>query len=59
MSMNSVFYWCVSTLKFWAAQFHITYEEINVWIFVIIFPIIFFIQFATIIVLALRIRTKN
>lgn len=42
--MNKVFYWCVEALEFWAAQFGMTYEEINVWLFVIIFPIIFVVQ---------------
>ena len=39
--MNETFKWCVKLLEIWAAKLHMTYEEINIWIFVIIEPIIF------------------
>ena len=41
--MNKAFYWCVDLLKALAAKLHMTYEEVNIWIFVIIEPIVFFI----------------
>jgi hypothetical protein len=42
--MNKTFRWCVELLEYLAAKLHITYEAINIWIFVIIQPIIFFIM---------------
>ena len=42
--MNKVFYWCVELLKDWAAALGTTYEAINVWIFVIIEPIVFLLM---------------
>ncbi len=39
--MNSLFYYCVHLLKVWAKYCNMTYEEINIWIFVIIEPIVF------------------
>ena len=41
--MNKVFQRCVDILVYFAAKLHITYEAINIWIFVIIEPIVFFI----------------
>lgn len=46
--MNKVFQWCVDILLYFAAKLHITYEAINIWIFVIIEPIVFFILLAII-----------
>jgi hypothetical protein len=37
--MNEIFDWCVRLLVFWAEQLGITYKEINVWVFVIIWPV--------------------
>ena len=34
--MNQIFDWCVNMLIYWANVFGITYKEINVWVFVII-----------------------
>ena len=42
--MNKTFKWCVNFLEVIAAKLHMTYEEINVWVFVIIQPIVFFIM---------------
>ena len=42
--MNKIFKWCVELLEVLAVKFHITYEAINVWIFVIIGPIIFLVM---------------
>ena len=38
--MDRIFDWCVNVLVYWAAIFGITYKEINVWVFVIIWPIL-------------------
>ena len=37
--MDKTFDWCVEILIYWANVFGITYKEINVWVFVIIWPI--------------------
>ena len=42
--MNKTFQWCVELLVALAAKLHITYEEVNIWIFVIIEPIVFLIM---------------
>ncbi len=46
--MNKIFKWCVDILVYFAAKLHISYESINIWIFVIIEPIVFFILLAII-----------
>ena len=38
--MDQIFDWCVNVLVYWAGVFGITYKEINVWVFVIIWPIL-------------------
>jgi hypothetical protein len=38
--MDQVFDWCVRVLVYWAHILGITYKEINVWIFVILWPIL-------------------
>ena len=38
--MDQIFDWCVNVLIYWAEMFGITYKEINVWVFVIIWPIL-------------------
>jgi hypothetical protein len=38
--MNQIFDWCVNVLVDWANVLGITYKEINVWIFVVIWPIL-------------------
>jgi len=42
--MNKTFKWCVDLLENLAAKLHMTYEAVNIWIFVIIQPIVFFIM---------------
>ena len=42
--MNKTFKWCVNLLKALALKLHMTYEEVNIWIFVIIEPIIFLVM---------------
>ena len=36
--MDKIFDWCVNVLVYWANILGITYKEINVWVFVIIWP---------------------
>lgn len=38
--MNQIFDWCVNVLIYWANVFGITYKEINVWVFVIVWPLL-------------------
>lgn len=38
--MDQIFDWCVNVLVYWAQIFGITYKEINVWVFVILWPIL-------------------
>ena len=38
--MDQIFDWCVNVLIYWANIFGVTYKEINVWVFVIIWPIL-------------------
>ena len=38
--MDLIFDWCVNVLVYWANVLGITYKEINVWVFVIIWPIL-------------------
>lgn len=47
--MNDIFDWCVRVLEQSAHFFGTTYKSINVWIFVIIEPIIFFVMLIVII----------
>ena len=66
MSANSGIKWvdetfdiCVKLLFEVADMMGITYEEINVWIFCVIWPILTLIMFAEILRLRLKINTKN
>ena len=52
--IDKVFHWCVDFLEHWAAVFGITYEEINVYLFVIALPIVLTAQFLIIVALLLR-----
>ncbi len=38
--MDQIFDWCVNVLVSWAGILGIPYKEINVWVFVIIWPIL-------------------
>lgn len=38
--VDIVFNWCVRLLDDWATFFGITYEEINIWVFIVIWPIV-------------------
>ncbi len=37
---DQIFDWCVNVLVYWAGVLGITYKEINVWVFVILWPIL-------------------
>jgi hypothetical protein len=54
--MNTLFYDCVYLLKEVAKFFDITYEEANIWIFVIIHPLITIFFIVTTILLTLKIK---
>ena len=49
MDFDKVFDWCVQLLIDWAHFLGMTYNEINIWIFVIIEPIVFVMMVAVII----------
>ena len=46
--MNKAFQWCVDLLVALAAKLNMTYEAVNIWIFVIIEPIVFFVMLSII-----------
>jgi hypothetical protein len=54
--MDQIFDWCVNVLVYWAGMLGITYKEINVWVFVIIWPILTTILAGIIVVQQRRIR---
>lgn len=54
--MDAIFDWCVAVLVYFAGVFGITYKEINVWVFVIIWPILTLVLIALVIVQQVRIR---
>jgi hypothetical protein len=42
--MNELFNWCVKVLVWLADVVGMTYEEVNIWIFVIIEPLVFLVM---------------
>ena len=54
--MDQIFDWCVNVLVYWANIFGITYKEINVWVFVIIWPILTVLLIGVIVIQRRRIR---
>lgn len=54
--MDAIFDWCVEVLVYFAGMFGITYKEINVWVFVIIWPILTLVLIASTILQQIRIR---
>ena len=54
--MDLIFDWCVNILVYWAGILGITYKEINVWVFVIIWPIVTLILLGIIMIQYRRIR---
>ena len=53
---NDLFHQCAEFLRWLAPKFGMTYKEINIWIFVIIEPIIFILMVLWIIRLKIRIK---
>ena len=56
MDINSVFKWCVRLLQVWAKKLNMTYEEINIYLFCIIEPIVFIIMLVVMIRLYKRVK---
>jgi len=54
--IDAIFDWCVRLLVFMAGQLGITYKAINVWVFVIIWPVFTLVLIGLLIVQWLRIR---
>jgi hypothetical protein len=54
--VDAVFDWCVEVLVYFAGVFGITYKEINVWVFVIIWPILTLAMLTVVILQGVRIR---
>ena len=53
--MDAIFDWCAQVLVYFAGVFGITYKEINVWVFVIIWPILTLVLVIWLIVQRVRI----
>ena len=53
---DQIFDWCVRVLVYFAGMFGITYKEINVWVFVIMWPILTIILIGVIVIQQRRIR---
>jgi hypothetical protein len=54
--MDQIFDWCVNVLIYWAGMLGITYKEINVWVFVIIWPLLTAILLGVIVAQQRKIR---
>jgi hypothetical protein len=54
--MDQIFDWCMGVLVYWAGILGITYKEINVWVFVIIWPILTVIMLSVIVIQQRKIR---
>ena len=57
--MNNLFYICVDFLHWLEKKLHLSYEEINIWIFIIIEPIIFLIMLIWIIRLRKKLKKRK
>ncbi len=57
--VNALFDWCVHTLIVGAHYLGISYNEINIWVFCIIEPIIFILMLVLIIWQWIRLRRLN
>lgn len=55
--MNEIFDWCVDLLEYVAPFVGMTYKELNVWLFVIVHPIITLGLAASVIILINRNKT--
>ena len=56
---DKIFNWCVDILVNFAELLGLTYNEINVYIFVIITPLVFLIMFFIIITQQIKIKSLN
>ena len=54
--MDVIFDWCVAVLVYFANVLGITYKEINVWVFVIIWPILTLALIALLVIQQIRIQ---
>ena len=54
--MDAIFDWCVNVLVYFAGVFGITYKEINVWVFVILWPILTLALLVVVLIQHIRIR---
>ena len=57
--INYTFDWCVTLLEQTAYLLGLTYQEINVWLFVIILPAILLFSFTLNLYFILRLNQKN
>ena len=57
--VDQIFNWCVQVLVYWANVLGITYKEINVWVFVIIWPILTILLIGIIYIQQKRIRQSS
>jgi len=57
--IDFTFDWCVRLLYQVAQLIGITYEEINVWLFVIVFPLFFVGQSLLIVILFMRLKRRK
>ena len=57
--IDVTFDWCVALLYQWGGILGITYEEINVWLFCVILPIVLFMLCYEIIRLRFKLRALN
>lgn len=55
--IDQIFYWCVRLLQQLAKETNMTYEEINVLIFCIIEPIVFFVMLTVMVIQYIKIKT--
>ena len=54
--IDRIFDWCVQVLIYWAGLLGITYKEINVWVFVILWPLFTLTLMASIAIQQRKIR---
>lgn len=57
MTYNSSFQYCVHLLQHWSKLVHMSYEEINIWIFVIIEPMVFLMMLFVLVYQFSKIKT--
>jgi hypothetical protein len=54
--MEAIFDWCVALLVYFAGALGVTYKEINMWVFVIIWPIVTLALIVLVVIQHVRIR---